>query len=60
MPRYGSETLDTVEISKRISALMRDSEVQRQQGIIPFVLTGDEHYLDLRAFSEDIKLAVWE
>ena len=58
--KYGSETLDTVEISKRISALMRDSEVQRQQGIIPFVLTGDEHYLDLRAFPEDIKLAVWE
>lgn len=23
-------------------------------------LTGDEHYLDLRAFPEDIKLAVWE
>ncbi len=58
--KYGSETLDTVEISKRISALMRDSEVQRQQGIIPFVLTGDEHYLDLRAFPEDIKLVVWE
>ena len=58
--KYGSETLDTVALSKRISELMRDSEVQRQTGIIPYVLTGDEHHLDLRTFPEDIKLAVWE
>lgn len=58
--KYGSETLDTEALGKRISALMRDSEIQKQTGIIPYVLTGDEHYLDLRAFPEDIKLAVWE
>lgn len=40
--------------------LIIDSEVTRKQGIIPYVLTGDEHYLDLRAFPDDIKLAVWE
>lgn len=58
--KYSKETLDTVELAKQISLLMRDSEVQRQQGIIPYVLTGDERHLDLRAFPEDIKLAVWE
>ena len=58
--KYGSETLDTAVLAKKISELMRDSEIQRQSGIIPYVLTGDEHYLDLRAFPEDIKLAVWE
>ncbi len=58
--KYGSETLDTAALGQRISTLMRDSEVQRQSGIIPYVLTGDEHYLDLRTFPEDIKLAVWE
>lgn len=58
--KYGSETLDTTALGKRISELMRDSEIQRQSGIIPYVLTGDEHYLDLRAFPDDIKLAVWE
>ena len=57
---YHSETLDTVALGQRISALMRDSEIQRQAGIIPYVLTGDERHLDLRAFPEDIKLAVWE
>ena len=29
-------------------------------GIIPYVLTGDERHLDLRAFPEDIKMEVWE
>lgn len=58
--KYSKETLDTAELAKQISLLMRDSEVQRQQGIIPYVLTGDERHLDLRAFPEDIKLAVWE
>ena len=58
--RFGSSTLDTAALAQRISVLMRDSEIQKPSGIIPFVLTGDEHYLDLRAFPEDIKLAVWE
>jgi len=58
--KYSKETLDTTEMAQRISTLMRDSEIQRQQGIIPYVLMGDERHLDLRAFPEDIKLAVWE
>ena len=58
--KYGSEALDTKALGERISALMRDSEIQRQSGIIPYVLTGDEHYLDLRTFPEDIRLAKWE
>ena len=54
-------TLDTEVLGKRISELMRDTnEIGKPAGIIPYVLTGDEHYLDLRAFPEDIKLAVWE
>ena len=58
--KFGSATLDTATLAQRISALMRDGEIQKQAGIIPYVLTGDEHNLDLRAFPEDIKLAVWE
>lgn len=58
--KFGSEALDTAALGKRISELIRDSEVERKQGIIPYVLTGDEHYLDLRAFPDDIKLSVWE
>ena len=58
--KYHSTTLDTVDLASRISKLILDSDVQKQVGIIPYVLTGDERYLDLRGFPEDIKLAVWE
>lgn len=58
--RYSGTTLDTKALWQRIGELMRDSEVQRSGGIIPYVLTGDERHLDLRAFPDDIKLAVWE
>lgn len=58
--RFHGQTLDTEGMGRRISELLRDSEIQKQAGIIPYVLTGDERRLDLRAFPEDIKLAVYE
>lgn len=58
--KYRNETLNTEELERRISALIRDGEIQKQTGIIPYVLTGDERHLDLRSFPEDIKFAVWE
>ena len=58
--QFHNKTLDTVALAQQISSLLRDSEIQRPNGIIPYVLTGDERHLDLRSFPEDIKLAVWE
>ena len=57
---YHDKTLDTAALARRISALMQDDEIQRRTGIIPYVLTGDERSLDLRTFSESVKLAKWE
>lgn len=57
---FRDKALDTIALSRQISMLMKDGDIQRQQGIIPYVLTGDERELDLRAFPDDIKLAVWE
>ena len=58
--KYHSTTLDTADLASRISKLILDSDVQKQMGIIPYVLTGDERHLDLRCFPDDIKHAVWE
>ena len=58
--KYYDQTLDIEQMEEEMSVLVRDGEVQRKQGIIPYVLTRDEHCLDLRAFPEDIKLSVWE
>ena len=57
---FSQQTLDTKALAMRISQLMGDSEIQKASGIIPYVLTGDEHYLDLRGFDGKTKLAVWE
>lgn len=57
---YHEKVLDIKAMETQISELMGDDEIQKPQGIIPYVLTGDEHYLDLRTFSDKIKLAVWE
>ena len=58
--KYHSTTLDTADLASRISKLILDSDVQKQMGIIPYVLTGDERHLDLRYFPDDIKRVVWE
>ena len=57
---YHDQALDIKAMEERIVELIGDDEIQKQQGIIPYVLTGDEHWLDLRAFPDKIKLAVWE
>lgn len=57
---FHDEALDIKTMEQRIVELIGDDEIQKQQGIIPYVLTGDEHCLDLRAFPDKIKLAVWE
>lgn len=57
---YHEKVLDIKGMEKLIIDLVGDDEIQKQQGIIPYVLTGDEHYLDLRAFPDKIKLVVWE
>ncbi len=57
---YHDTVLDIQTMEARISELMGDDEIQKPQGIIPYVLTGDERHLDLRTFSDRVKLAVWE
>ena len=59
---YHDKDIDVKSKEKEISELMKDAndEIQKPLGIIPYVLTGDEHYLDLRAFSDKIKLAAWD
>ena len=57
---YHEKSLDIKDMEQRIVDCLSDDEIQKPQGIIPYVLTGAERYLDLRAFPEKIKLAVWE
>ncbi len=58
--KFGETYPDKAALDKEIARLIIDSEVQNKKGICPFVLTRDEHDLNLRAFPMDIKLEVYE
>lgn len=57
---FHEKILDKSQLDTEIAKLLIDSEVEKKKGIIPYVLTRDEHYLGLRQFPDDIKLAVYE
>lgn len=49
--RYHEKFWDKDELEKKISDLIDDEEVTNPKGIYPYVLTGHEKYLSLRAFT---------
>ena len=57
---FHNTILDKDKIDEKISELLIDDEVEKKKGIIPYILTGDEHHLGLRGFPEKIKLSIYE
>ena len=58
--KFKDEMFDTKKLEKEIQALMMDDEVKSNKGIYPYVLTRNEKYLNIRAFSESQKRAAYE
>ena len=58
--KFHGQPLDTDKLEKRVKALMLDDDVQRKAGIYPYVLDGDERYLNVRGFSEQQKREAYE
>lgn len=58
--RYKDETYDPAELEAETKRLRIDDEVQSNSGIYPYLLTGDEKYLNLRAFTPAQKIAAYE
>ena len=58
--KYGKAKLDVAKIEERTRQLLLDDEVEGKKGIIPYLLTGDERYLHLRAFSDAQKLKMFQ
>ena len=50
----------TTELRNKCDTLMADDEVTSKKGIYPYLLTGEERYLNLRAFSDTMKRAAYE
>lgn len=50
--QFKDQSFNASDLEKRIIELIDDEEVNNQKGIYPYLLTGQEKYLNLRAFSD--------
>jgi len=58
--QFKDKEFDSKEIGKEVAKLMQDDEVQKKSGIFSYVLTKDERYLNLRAFTDNQKREAYE
>ena len=57
---YKDTQLDTDKIEKEIKNLILDDDVTKKSGIYPYILTRNEKYLSIRAFTDNMKQKVYE
>ena len=57
---FNDRKLDAKNLAKDVARLMEDDEVEKKSGIYPYLLTKDERYLNLRAFSDKEKREAYE
>ena len=58
--KFNNVKLDHEKIEKEIKELMQDEDVTKKSGIYPFVLTRQEKYLSIRAFTDKMKREAYE
>ena len=51
---------DTEKLDEEITRLMLDVDVTKKSGIYPYVITGNEKYLNIRAFNDNQKVEAYE
>ncbi len=57
---YKSSTYDTQELENEIQTLMMDDDITNKKGIYYYVLTGEEKFLNIRAFTPSQKRSAYE
>lgn len=59
--KYGKKKLpSSAQLESRVKELMEDDDVGKKAGIYPYLITGDEKHLSIRAFSDSQKRAAFE
>ena len=58
--QYKDEVFDANEIDSVVKRLILDDDVTKKSGIYPYILTGKEKYLSIRAFTDAQKLSAYE
>ena len=57
---YKDKAFDPAALEQRIKVLMMDDDVTNKGGIYEYLLSGDEKYLNIRAFSDSQKIEAYE
>lgn len=58
--KYKDEVIDAKKIDEEVKKLILDDDVTKKAGIYPYVLTRQEKYLSIRAFTDAQKLVAYE
>jgi len=58
--KYKDKNFDTTVIEAETVRLIADDDVTKKSGIYPYILTRDERYLSIRAFTDTMKQKVYE
>lgn len=58
--QFKDKKLDAKKLEKEVTELMQDEDVTRKPGIYEYVLTRNEKYLNIRAFTDKMKREAYE
>lgn len=58
--KFKDEKLNASKLENEIKELMQDEDVTKKSGIYPYVLTRQEKYLNIRAFTDKMKREAYE
>ncbi|MDD4607166.1 MAG: DUF262 domain-containing protein [Patescibacteria group bacterium] len=58
--QFNSKKIDSKKLEKEIAKLMQDEDVTKKSGIYEYVLTRNEKFLNIRAFTEKMKREAYE
>jgi len=58
--KFKKEKLNATKLEAEVKELMQDEDVTKKSGIYPYVLTRQEKYLSIRAFTDKMKREAYE
>ena len=58
--KFHNQQYDAQKLETSISRLMQDEDVTNKRGIYEYMLSGDERYLSIRAFTDNMKREAYE
>jgi hypothetical protein len=58
--QFKDKKFNTGKLEAKIKELMQDEDVTKKSGIYPYILTGQEKYLSIRAFTDKMKREAYE